>query len=34
MNRQETLSQRDLELLNAYLDDALNEKENSALKHV
>ncbi len=27
MKRQETLSQRDLELLNAYLDDALNEKE-------
>ena len=27
MKRQETLSQRDLELLNAYLDNALNEKE-------
>jgi hypothetical protein len=27
MKRQEILSQRDLELLNAYLDDALNEKE-------
>ena len=27
MKRQETLSQRDLELLNAYLDDALKEKE-------